>query len=123
MMIPEFEKIFESIAELVAQIELKAADLRRRQNVDDHDFAGAEIARSQIQFLARGVDGWLMKISDHGAFTKGVNPALVDFPHRLEGRDVYLCWRLGEKKITHYHGTDEGFSSRKPLPYRAPREI
>ncbi len=115
-LIPELERIFESVVELVAQAEMKAADLRRRQDAADTDAAGAEIARSQIQFLARGVDDWLRKIADHGAIPKGVNPALVDFPHRIEGREVYLCWRLGEKKITHFHGTDEGFGERRSLP-------
>ena len=115
-LIPELERIFESVAELVAQAEVKAADLRRRQESADTDPAGAEIARSQIQFLAHGVDEWLRKISDQGALPKGVQPAHVDFPQRLDGREVFLCWRLGEKKITHFHGTDEGFGERRALP-------
>jgi hypothetical protein len=48
---------------------------------------------------------------------------LVDFPARLEGREVNLCWRLGETRIDYWHGLEEGFSGRKPLsvPGRAPR--
>ena len=114
-LIPELERIFETISELIAQAEVKAAELRRRQDGPDGDTAAAVIERSQIQFLAHGVDGWLSKVADLGALPKGVNPALVDFPHRLDGRDVYLCWRLGETKITHYHAADEGFSNRRPL--------
>jgi hypothetical protein len=119
-LIPELEKIFEAVAELAAQAEVKSASLRRRQDGDDTDPAAAAIERSQLQFLAQGINQRLQSIVELGALPKGVEPALVDFPHRLEGRDVYLCWRLGDKRLTHYHGVDEGFSNRQPLPRRRP---
>ena len=34
----------------------------------------------------------------------------------LHGRTVYLCWRYGEERITHYHELETGFASRRPLP-------
>ena len=37
---------------------------------------------------------------------------LVDFPGELEGRLVYLCWRLGEDRVAWYHGHNAGFASR-----------
>ena len=119
-LIPELEKIFEAVAELAAQAEVKSASLRSRQEGDDSDPAAAAIERAQLQFLASGINERLQKIVELGALPKGVEPALVDFPHRLKGRDVYLCWRLGDKRLTHYHGVDEGFSSRQPLPRRRP---
>ena len=119
-LIPELEKIFEGVAELAAQAEMKSASLRRRQDEDSTDPAAEAIERGQLQFLAQGINERLQKIVELGALPKGVDPALVDFPHRLEGRDVYLCWRLGDKRLTHYHGTDEGFSNRQPLPRRRP---
>ena len=116
--IPQLEKIFEAVAELAAQAEMKSAALRRRQEKGDDDPAAAAIERSQLQFLAQGINERLQSIVELGALPKGVEPALVDFPHRLDGRDVYLCWRLGDKRLTHYHGMDEGFSNRQPLPRR-----
>lgn len=113
--IPTLEGIFEAVAELSAQAEVKAAALRKLAE-DDSDPAAAAIDRAQLQFLAAGINEWMRKIAELGALPKGVQPALVDFPHHLEGREVYLCWRLGDKKITHYHGMDEGFADRKPLP-------
>lgn len=117
-LIPELERVFASVAELVARAELKASELRRRERDGDADQAATAIERAQLQFLARGIDEWLSKVSALGAVPKGIDPALVDFPHRHEGREVYLCWRLGDKRLTHYHGVDEGFSGRKPLPKR-----
>ena len=115
-LIPELEKIFETIAELTALAEVKAASLRSRQDSANDDHAGAAIERSQLQFLAQGIDAWMQKIVELGALPKGVEPALVDFPARIDGREVYLCWKLGENRVTHYHPIDEGFSTRKPLP-------
>ncbi len=62
----------------------------------------------------------MQKIVELGALPKGVSPALVDFPSRIDGREAYLCWKLGEKRVSHYHHVDEGFSTRKPLPKRRP---
>jgi hypothetical protein len=117
-LIPEIEKIYETVVELAAQAEMKAAALRRREGSDDADPAASAIERSQLQFLAQRINETLQKIVELGAIPKGINPALVDFPHRLGGREVYLCWRLGDKRLTHYHDFDEGFAGRKPLPRR-----
>ncbi|OGR48784.1 MAG: hypothetical protein A2X40_10195 [Elusimicrobia bacterium GWC2_65_9] len=120
LLIPELEKVFDAVAELTAQAEVKAGSLRRRQATQDRDPAASAIERAQLQFLASGINQWLQKIVDLGALPKGVDPALVDFPSRLDGREVYLCWKLGDKKLTHYHAVGEGFSNRKPLPKRRP---
>ncbi len=40
---------------------------------------------------------------------------LVDFPSRLEGREVYLCWQLGEAEVAHWHELDAGFAGRQLL--------
>ncbi len=40
---------------------------------------------------------------------------LVDFPGRRDGRRIYLCWRLGEDHVTHWHDLESGFAGRKPL--------
>lgn len=117
-LLPEIERIFDAIAELTAQAEVKAASLRRRQDEGDADEAATAIERSQLQFLAQTINERLQSIVDLGALPKGVAPALVDFPALVDGREAYLCWKLGEKRITHWHGADEGFSSRKALAKR-----
>jgi hypothetical protein len=40
---------------------------------------------------------------------------LLDFPSIHEGREVYLCWRLAEDRIEHWHDVDAGFLGRRPL--------
>jgi len=50
-----------------------------------------------------------------GCDPKGIDEGLIDFRSEREGRTVYLCWKLGEDAITHWHEIDTGFASRKPL--------
>ena len=45
----------------------------------------------------------------------GLDHGLVDFPTTLDGRWVYLCWHAGEREITHWHETHEGFAGRQPI--------
>ncbi|HEX8203083.1 MAG TPA: DUF2203 domain-containing protein [Isosphaeraceae bacterium] len=40
---------------------------------------------------------------------------LCDFPSLRDGREVYLCWRLGEPAVGHWHELDAGVAGRQPL--------
>jgi hypothetical protein len=63
-----------------------------------------------------GIARCVARIHEAGALVKDLDVGLVDFPARREGVDVLLCWRLGEDEVGYWHGLDEGFSGRKPLP-------
>ena len=41
---------------------------------------------------------------------------LVDFPAEVEGETVFLCWRSDESSLGWYHGIDDGYRGRRPLP-------
>jgi len=40
---------------------------------------------------------------------------LVDFPSRHGGRQVLLCWKFGEKAVSHWHEVEDGFDERRPV--------
>ena len=63
-----------------------------------------------------GIARCVARIHEVGALVKDLDDGLVDFPARRGGEDVLLCWRLGEDAIEFWHGLDEGFSGRRPLP-------
>lgn len=46
---------------------------------------------------------------------RDIDRGLVDFPSIREGREVYLCWQLGEDTISHWHDLESGFGGRQPL--------
>jgi hypothetical protein len=57
----------------------------------------------------------LDSIQDMGCLIKDLAIGLVDFPTLYRGQEVYLCWKLGEREISWWHGTDEGFAGRKAI--------
>jgi hypothetical protein len=60
----------------------------------------------------------LAEIDSIGVQVKDLNIGLLDFPCEVEGQIILLCWKLGEKSITHWHGIQEGFAGRKPIDQR-----
>ena len=63
----------------------------------------------------------LAEIDAIGVQVKDLKIGLLDFPCEVDGQIVLLCWKLGEKSIAHWHGTDEGFAGRKPIDERISR--
>jgi len=60
----------------------------------------------------------LAEIDATGVQVKDLDIGLLDFPCIVDGRTVLLCWKLGEKGITHWHTPSEGFAGRKPIDDR-----
>lgn len=115
-LIPEFEEVFAGALKIRDKAESKAARLRELEEGGKSNLPEVTIERSQLQFLVNTVNEWLDKVRALGGVPRGIDPAVVDIPGRLAGREVYLCWRRGEKKIGHYHGPNEDCETRKPLP-------
>lgn len=59
-------------------------------------------------------------LQETGCVVKDLDEGLVDFLTVREGRDVYLCWKMGEERIGYWHGLEDGFAGRKPLEQSPP---
>jgi hypothetical protein len=58
---------------------------------------------------------YVEELRELGVEPKGAVEGLIDFPCELDGRIVYLCWRLGEPEVLYWHDLDAGFVGRQPL--------
>jgi hypothetical protein len=58
------------------------------------------------------------EIDAMGVQVKDLDIGLLDFPCMVGEEVILLCWKLGEKGITHWHGMEEGFAGRKPIDDR-----
>ena len=58
------------------------------------------------------------EIDATGVQVKDLDIGLLDFPCVVGDEVILLCWKLGEKGITHWHGMEEGFAGRKPIDER-----
>jgi len=51
-----------------------------------------------------------------GVLVKDLDRGLVDFPALRGDEEVLLCWQVGEDEVAYWHGVEEGYAGRKPLP-------
>jgi hypothetical protein len=70
--------------------------------------AGLTDVVRRMERAVRRMDAWGITLRDVGS-------GLVDFPALVNGRPIWLCWRLGEDHITFWHELDAGIAGRRPL--------
>ena len=73
---------------------------------------------SEAKYLIASIKGFMKELEEIGCYYKDWNfsTGLVDFPAVINNEEVYLCWKSDEKSIIYYHGINEGFKGRKPIP-------
>ena len=82
---------------------------------EDGDPAVARVLRARIRAVVDQMEGAVSRLDDWGIVLRDIRPGLVDFPALVNGRQVWLCWQLGEDDIAFAHGQDEGFDQRRPI--------
>lgn len=97
----------ERLSHLLAGRQHKPGDIYSDElrSMEDSLEADAERLRDYVE-----------ELRELGVEAKGVLEGLVDFPSLLEGRVVYLCWKVGEPTVSHWHELEAGFAGRQPLP-------
>jgi len=63
------------------------------------------------QALKAGVE----ELASRGIILRDPETGLVEFPADRDGERIYLCWRLGEDAVSHFHRERGGSSRREPL--------
>jgi hypothetical protein len=71
--------------------------------------------RDELGRRAGVLAGIVGELQELGLLVKDLDVGLVDFPAVREGREVLLCWRLGEDAVAYWHGPEDGFAGRRPL--------
>jgi hypothetical protein len=74
--------------------------------------------KAEREKAIRRVKDALAEIDATGVQVKDIDIGLLDFPCKVEGEVLLLCWKLGEATIANWHSTIEGFSSRRPIDAR-----
>ena len=97
--------------EHLARYELIAAG---RKSGDAENDEQARL-RKVVDESAAKINVFIEELALVGCVFKGFEEGLVDFRSTLNSREVFLCWKLGEATVDHYHEADAGFNSRKPL--------
>lgn len=72
-------------------------------------------ARDEVTTHAERINRYLQELEAIGCVFKGFEAGLVDFYSLREDRPIFLCWRLGEARISHWHEIEAGFGGRQPI--------
>ena len=129
-LIPRLTALLDTAMERYRQavaLQERLREERTRRAEASGEGVAAQIDRSTGQALAERLDGLgielrqaIGEIEGLGGVVKDLGTGLVDFPGRGPGdrreQVVNLCWRYGEAAVEFWHGMDEGFAQRKPLP-------
>ena len=102
-----------ALVELREKYEL-AARIKEEMERAAASNGGSEEKGRWTRTLAR-VDELFDKLKDWHIEVRDITTGLVDVPTIIDGRDAYLCWRLGEDSVRYWHFPEEGFPGRKPL--------
>ena len=94
-------------AELVARVASNGGGL----SPPDVSAVAAEVQQTSAELVAV-----VEELQELGVQVKDLDRGLVDFPCLHRGREVLLCWELGEDEVAYWHGAEEGYAGRKPLP-------
>ncbi len=85
-----------------------------RPLVEDLQRRVAAYRRRPTDPVAREIEALLREIAELGAELKDPDRGLIDFRSLMRGREVYLCWQLGEgDRISFWHDLETGFAGRK----------
>jgi hypothetical protein len=102
------------------------AEDRMRPSADDPDArdpdardpeaaAARRLMRLRMQGLIDQMQAGVTRLVEREVTLREIEAGLIDFPALASGRQIWLCWRLGEGDIEWWHELDDGFGGRRRL--------
>jgi hypothetical protein len=116
---------------IVRDIAALSSDLRDRQErltrvgaAQHGSLSGAyqeevHLAEAEIERDSERLLDYERELRELGVELKDYFTGLVDFLCRMDDREVYLCWRLGEPEVAYWHELEAGFAGRQCLSAHA----
>jgi len=108
--LPELRVVLERVR-TNRQVILRAAErIRGRVTADGGGTEGTDYWEARAALKAD-----IEALASRDILLRDPETGLVDFPGEREGRRIFLCWRLGEDRVAHWHDLESGFGGRNPL--------
>lgn len=121
-LIPRLEELLPQLREALRQMVVLARQLGQtvRQKSDTNGFHITQ--ENQARALQEQADDIVARfrqlaqdVAELGAEIKDPETGLVDFRSLRQGREIHLCWRLGEPECAWWHDLEAGFQGRQPI--------
>jgi hypothetical protein len=118
--LPEVERILSALRdqreELIAlRDRVVAASPSDGETPTDDAAEKVRLLRLGMQGLIDQMQAGVARLVELDITLRDISTGLIDFPALVTGRPIWLCWRLGEDDVAHWHSVDEGFDARRPL--------
>jgi hypothetical protein len=117
--LPLVRAIVRDVAELANELRDRYERLRRfraaQASASPAHQEEMEQAEAEFERLKERMTEYEAELDQLGVELKDPFTGLIDFPCWMDGRAVYLCWRLGEAEVSHWHELDAGFAGRRKL--------
>jgi hypothetical protein len=119
-MLPLVRAIVADIAELAHELRERHERLThippaRRNALTDAHKEELELVEAEMERGQERMREFEKELRQLGVEMKDYFTGLIDFPCLMNGREVYLCWRLGEPEVQHWHELEDGFAGRQKL--------
>ncbi|NIR30652.1 MAG: DUF2203 domain-containing protein [Gammaproteobacteria bacterium] len=123
-MIPTLEIVFGRLLQINTQIRAvyrRLADAGYAPSQEDFVLAPRGASQQVINELASlrtlidALKDQIAELQRAGCVVKDIDRGLVDWYAYEGGREIFLCWELGEKQINYWHEIDAGYAGRRPV--------
>jgi hypothetical protein len=112
-LVPKLRRLLRQVSsERESLVDMRVEIDKAREHADGG--GGSPFGAAYITHLV-GFSEAVREIEALGVLVKDFRNGLVDFPHEMDGRIVYLCWKPDEEEIEWWHEIDSGFAGRTLL--------
>lgn len=117
-LLPRLTALIGTLRDVRDQALVKRAQIDRLwRRLDAGEPVLSEIGTQQraLDGLSERLVALAAEVESIGCVLRDLDTGVVDFPYRVRGGTVFLCWKLGEPAIRFWHRPEEGFAGRKPI--------
>jgi hypothetical protein len=113
-MLARVRPIAEALRDQRTEVARLTERLRAAEIDEGTDPAVAAVLRARITAIVDQMEAAVGRLDDWSVVLRDIRTGLLDFPALVDGRRVWLCWRLGEDEVAWWHEAATGFEGRQP---------
>jgi len=122
----EADELLPRLTELLVDMRERRAEYNRfaaqAAELSEKMRGNGQLAQSDLKTAQEGLERAVAalnslgeQMNELGCELKDIDQGLIDFRTEMDGREVYLCWKLGEERVEWWHELHTGFAGRQPL--------
>ena len=109
-------KVMQGRAKRLDELNAIAESLQRSSGADGQPIVHEDSElQAEMTKLEQQIGMLIEHVNQQGVEVKDVRRGLIDWRAERDGREVYLCWQLGERTVSWWHEIADGFAGRQPI--------